>query len=298
MRMILDRVVSSCGLLLSTSSAPSLLIVPGVDGAAGFLGDRAAFTRDRRLVDPAGAGPDDAVERNALARLDHEPAADRHGAGVDDRLAAVRGAQAHGLRRKVEQRLHRPAGARDAPAFQQQRQREQKGDGGGLEPLPDGDRARDRDHHQQVDIRAQQLRRIDRLDRHVASAAADREGVRQDHEPGQRRARGDHRHLQADAQQKEDAAERRQQRLHAVLPGPGRLGGVAAGVGRGHAGAADGPAHRVRADVAGLPQDHHAALEHVEGELVGAADNRADLLLQKADLLGTAQPLDIEGVER
>ena len=156
-----------------------------VDGAgehlaARLLGDRDALAGDRRLVDRARSDHDAAVERDALARPDDEARADRRFRGRDLPLLAGGRQGAHGRRCQVEQRRDRAACPADAPALERERQGEEKGDRRGLEPFTDADRARDRDHHQEVDVWSQAPGGVPRLHQHIANPEGDRECVGDD----------------------------------------------------------------------------------------------------------------------
>ena len=123
MRVMRASVVSSAS-VLSTSSAPSPLMVPANTSPPGSLAT-GTLAGDRRLVDRADPGRS-GVERDALARPDDEPRADRRLRRRDLPLLAGGRQGAHGRRGQVEQRRDRAACPADAPALEGERQREQK----------------------------------------------------------------------------------------------------------------------------------------------------------------------------
>src|SRR3546814_11239079 len=55
---------------------------------------------------------------------------------------------------------------------------------------------------------------------------------------------------------------------------------------------------RSRGDRLGILQHHHAAIQHIEGQMVRAADERANLALQNGHLLGAVEATHLEGVPR
>jgi hypothetical protein len=62
-----------------------------------------------------------------------------------------------------------------------------------------------------------------------------------------------------------------------------------------HAGPGDGLQHRLVAHRPGPAQHHHAAVQHVEGEVILAAHQRPDRPLEDRDFLRAVETLHLEG---
>ena len=127
-----------------------------VDGAreqriAGRLVDRQRLAGDRRLVHRALSGDHLAVERHLLTRPDDQDRADRNGV---DRHAPLAGRVADQRldRRQVHQRADRVARAVERPRLEPFGDGEEEDHAGGFGILSEDDRARHRDHHQDVDV--------------------------------------------------------------------------------------------------------------------------------------------------
>ena len=93
------------------TSVPFLLSVPPISWSPSRLLDRHRLAGDHRFVDRGAAFEHDAVDRNAVARADAQPVAGLHLVERHVGLGAVGGDAPRGLRREVEQRADRRAGA-------------------------------------------------------------------------------------------------------------------------------------------------------------------------------------------
>ena len=127
----------------------------GKDGGAGFFRDGQALAGDRGLIDVRGAFDHDAVESDPLAGGDSEAGADSDIGGEFLAGVAIGADEGDRVGCDLQQCLHGSPGAADAPRLQGQGDREQEGDGSGLEPLPKRQGADDGDRHQQVHVRAE-----------------------------------------------------------------------------------------------------------------------------------------------
>src|SRR3546814_8032372 len=54
----------------------------------------------------------------------------------------------------------------------------------------------------------------------------------------------------------------------------------------------------LRGDRLGILQHHHAAIQHIEGQMVRVAEERANLARQNGHLLGAVEATHLEGVPR
>ena len=154
---LLDQVDDFCqGRVAAHPRHPHLQRAAAVDGAGEHLvarrlvhGQRLAG--HRRLIDGALPGDDLAVERDLLARHDHNQRARGNLLDVDPALARLVAQQRVG-RRQIEQRPDGVPCALERARFQHLRDGEQHDHRGSLGPLVEDHRARGGDHHQHVDV--------------------------------------------------------------------------------------------------------------------------------------------------
>ena len=155
MRMMWASVVSPAGLVHSTSSAPSPLIVPAKTVSPGaFVTGTLSPVIGAWLTSlvPVVTRPSSGIR---LARLDDEDGADGDLARRHFPLAAIGSAETGRRGSQRHQRGDGPARPAHAPGLEGERDGEEEGDGRRLEPLADRDRADHGDRHQQVHVRAE-----------------------------------------------------------------------------------------------------------------------------------------------
>ncbi len=143
-------------------------------GVSRELLHRQRLAGNRRLIDRALAGDDDAVERNLLAGADDEDHA--HGDALDiDSAIAGRVADERVGRREIEQRAHGVARAFERPCLERLREREEKDHRRGFRPLPQRDGANGRHQHQDVDVEQPHTERDEGLPHGQQCASDDRD---------------------------------------------------------------------------------------------------------------------------
>ena len=133
------------------------------------LVDGDALAGDRRLVDAAVAGDDEAVGRQAGIGLDDHDVAERellHG-DVDQGPATPHG---RGPRREFGQRLDRPLRAPHGVMLEGMPEAEEKQQEGALRPLAERGCARCRHEHERVDLEPLHAQVVDRLARREPAA--------------------------------------------------------------------------------------------------------------------------------
>ena len=297
-------IVASAAAVVSTSSAPTPLMVPANTSSPGCFSTG-------RLSPVIGAWF--SVERPASTRPSsgmRSPGrtATRDPTGTSEGWTSrspVRRHEARGRRREIEELGDRPPRPADAPGLEREREREQEGHGRRLEPLADHDGAADGDRHQQVHVGPEPPKGQPCLGCHGDEPGEHGNGVDQS---GGQRDRVPAAHALTPERRTEAACQGGVKQESGDGRGTGDDGR------RGGAAAADGrccrrrlrpararpprPAFRDRGDDRrvgnGLHvrRDGHPAAQEIEAEPRFAADDRTDLPAKRRDLFGTVHAGD------